>query len=131
MGAGLVTGALAALIGLIDFLTIQQIRAYTAGWIHFLGNVAVLGLALVNLLLRLNDSAVAVLPWGIVLSVVTVALLTVTGWYGRELVYRHMVGVTGHGGEQGRLGSTTNKEILYIDTASVPDETQMPRMRRR
>jgi uncharacterized membrane protein len=92
VGAGLVTGTLAALVGLIDFLTIRQVRKHTAGWVHFLGNVAALGLALVNLLLRLNDTAVAVLPWGIILSAATVALLTITGWYGGELVYQHRIG---------------------------------------
>ena len=32
--AGLVMGALAAVLGLIDFLTIERARAYAAGWIH-------------------------------------------------------------------------------------------------
>jgi uncharacterized membrane protein len=100
VGAGLVTGALAAVFGLIDFLTIGRAREHTAGWVHALGNSAALALALVSLLLRLGDEAAAALPWGLMLSAVTTATLAVTGYTGGELAYRHMIGVTGHGGEE-------------------------------
>jgi uncharacterized membrane protein len=101
VGAGLVGGGLAAIFGLTDFLTIQRVREHADGWIHFLGNAAVLALALVSFLLRLPDPAARVLPWGLGLSWVTAGLLLVTGWYGGELAYRHMIGVTGHGSEHG------------------------------
>jgi uncharacterized membrane protein len=97
VGAGLVMGALAAVFGLTDFLTIKRARAHDAGWIHFLGNANVLVLALVNLLLRRNAPTAALLPWGLLLSTVTVALLGLTVWYGGELSYRHLIGVIGHG----------------------------------
>lgn len=98
VGAGLVAGVAAALIGLIDFSTISRARVHRAGWIHALGNSTVLVLALINLLLRLGDPVGAVLPWGLILSGLTAGLLVVTGWYGGELAYKHMIGVTGHGG---------------------------------
>jgi uncharacterized membrane protein len=91
--AGLVMGLLAAVLGLVDFLTIERARAYLAGWIHAGGNVAAMVLTAVSLLLRLDDPAAAVLPWGLILSAVTAVLLGVTGWYGGELAYRHKVGV--------------------------------------
>ena len=47
--AGLVGGALAAVLGLIDFLSIQRAREHAAGWIHFIGNSTVL---LLNLAYR-------------------------------------------------------------------------------
>jgi FtsP/CotA-like multicopper oxidase with cupredoxin domain/uncharacterized membrane protein len=97
-GVGL--GALAALPGLVDFLTIQRARVHRIGWVHALGNAAVLLLAMVSWLLRLGDPAAAVLPWGLALSTLTVGLLLVTGWTGGELAYRHLVGVTGHGGHE-------------------------------
>lgn len=95
IGAGFATGALAALFGLIDFLTIKRARAHAAGWIHFLGNDTALGLALVNFLIRMNDAAAVVFPWGLALSAATVALLVVTGWYGGKLSYYYKIGVFG------------------------------------
>src|SRR6185437_10343958 len=47
VGAGLVMGALAALAGLADFLTIQRARSLTEAWVHFLGNGLALILSLV------------------------------------------------------------------------------------
>lgn len=95
VAAGLATGALAAVFGLIDFLTIQRVREHTAGWIHFLGNATVLVIALINLWLRWAEPAAAILPWGLVLSAITGLILIVTGWYGGELSYRHKVGIIG------------------------------------
>jgi len=93
VGAGLVTGALAAVFGLVDFLTRHRIRQFSSAWIHFLGNAVVLVLSLISLLLRLDDPADAVLPWGLVLSAAVALILLVTGWLGGELSYRHKVGV--------------------------------------
>src|SRR3954471_17500016 len=42
LAAGLVTGVLAALFGLIDFLTIPRARSLAAAWVHFIGNDVVL-----------------------------------------------------------------------------------------
>lgn len=95
VGSGVVTGAVAAIVGLVDFLTIEKVRSLSIGWIHFLGNAAVLVISLGNWLLRIGDPSGFVSPWGVVLSLVTVALLGVTGWTGGELSYRHQIGVTG------------------------------------
>lgn len=93
VGVGLLMGALAALLGLIDFLSIGRARAHAMGWIHALGNAAALLLSLLNWLIRLGDPA-AVLPWGLVLSALVAAILGVTGWAGGELSYRQRIGVT-------------------------------------
>jgi uncharacterized membrane protein len=93
VGIGLLTGFLAALPGLVDFFTIQNARR-RAGWLHLGGNAVVLALAFVSLLLRWEDPAGAVWATGFVLSLVIVALLGITGWYGGELSYRYRVGVT-------------------------------------
>ena len=37
LGAGIVMGALAAVAGLIEFVTISRVRSLAAGWVHFLG----------------------------------------------------------------------------------------------
>jgi uncharacterized membrane protein len=102
VGAGLVTGVLAAIFGAIDFWTIERARAHTAGWIHFIGNAVALLLALISLWIRWDDPAAAVMPWGLVLSVIIAILLAVTGWYGGELSYRHKIGVVGHGERSNR-----------------------------
>lgn len=93
IAGGLVMGLLAAALGLIDFLTIERARAHTGGWIHAGGNILAMILALVNVLLRWNDPSAAVMPWGILLSLVTAAALGISGWYGGELAYRHKIGV--------------------------------------
>jgi uncharacterized membrane protein len=92
--AGLITGAIAAVFGLIDFLTIERVREHSAGWIHFIGNAAVLIIALISVLMRWDNPEAAVMPWGLLLSVVTGLILIVTGWYGGELAYRHKVGIS-------------------------------------
>jgi uncharacterized membrane protein len=97
VGAGLVTGALAAVFGLVDFLTIERAREHSAGWIHLFGNAIALILALASLGVRWSDPVTAALPWGLSLSAIVGVILIVTGWLGGELVFRHMIGVTGHG----------------------------------
>jgi uncharacterized membrane protein len=95
LGAGVVMGVLAAVAGLIEFLTISRVRSLAAGWIHFLGNAAAILLALANLLYRIDEGLGAgVIPFGLILSAVVVAILLVTGWLGGELVFRHRIGVT-------------------------------------
>jgi uncharacterized membrane protein len=95
IGAGFISGLLAAATGLSDFLKIDRVRKRSAGWIHLLGNVAALGLTLINWWIRFDDPAEAVLPLGIVLSILVATSLGVTGWYGAELAYRHKIAVIG------------------------------------
>src|SRR5512143_2250948 len=61
-GAGLVMGALAGSVGAIDFFGIRRARTLTMGWVHALGNVTAVVLALISLLIRLPNPADAVLP---------------------------------------------------------------------
>lgn len=96
LGAGLLTGLVAAATGMMDFLKIDRVKKHSAGWIHAVGNIAGLFLSLINWVLRLGNPADAVLPVGIILSTVVALLLGVTGWYGAELIYRHKVAVIGY-----------------------------------
>jgi uncharacterized membrane protein len=96
LGVGFLSGALAAIPGLVDFLTIERARRHVTGWVHLLGNIAALGSALANWLLRIDRTAEFIEPWGLTLSILTAGLLAVTGWTGGELAYRHQIGVTGH-----------------------------------
>lgn len=92
---GIISAGIAAVAGLVDFLSIKRARAHRQGWLHVLANSAVVALAVANLLLRLDDYATAVVPSGLILSVVGAGLLVIGGWYGGELSYRLKIGVVG------------------------------------
>ncbi|MBW4469925.1 MAG: DUF2231 domain-containing protein [Stenomitos rutilans HA7619-LM2] len=97
IGAGIVTGLLAAATGMLDFLKIDRVREHQAGWVHMVGNVAVLALSLASFALRWGNQTGAILPTGLVISLFVATLIGITGWYGAELVYRHKVAVIGYG----------------------------------
>lgn len=91
---GLVGGLLAAPFGTVDWLAIPAgTRAKSVGALHAMGNVLVLLLFAAGAWLRHDDPAA---PGGLALSlsVVAVALSTVTAWLGGELVDRLGVGVS-------------------------------------
>lgn len=99
LGAGLVTAALAALAGLVDFFGDRRVRSLRDARMHMIGNIMAVLVETVNLVLRLGDPAAGV-STGVILSAVAVAILAFTGWKGGELVFRHRVGVHdgGHAG---------------------------------
>jgi uncharacterized membrane protein len=90
---GLLVSIFAATAGLIDFFGDRHIRELRAAWIHGLGNVAALALSIFNAMIHTRDAYTSVVPSGLILSALVVAILLVTGWNGWTLVYRHGVGV--------------------------------------
>jgi uncharacterized membrane protein len=56
--------------------------------------VVVVLIELYNLYTRYAGGPPAVLPVGLVLSLIVVLILLFTGWKGWEMVYRHRVGVS-------------------------------------
>jgi uncharacterized membrane protein len=95
IAAGVVTAVVAALAGLVDFLSIDRVRNHAAGWIHAGLNSVALVIAIINLFLRQGNVEGGLLPWGLTLSALTGVLLAISGWYGGELVYRYKIGVFG------------------------------------
>jgi len=95
IGAGLATGLLAAVAGLIDFLGSARIRSLTAAWVHFAGNAIALLLTAINLYFRTGSDMTAVTRGQLLLSILVVLIFAVTGWLGGELVFRHGAGVIG------------------------------------
>ena len=93
IGAGLVMAALAAVAGLTDVLGEPRIRALNDAWWHAGGNIVVVLIELYSLYARYSEGSSAVLPNGLVLSLVVVCILLFTGWMGWEMVYRYRVGV--------------------------------------
>jgi uncharacterized membrane protein len=92
---GVIFSLFAATAGLIDFCGDRRIRELRAAWIHGLGNIAVLILSIFNTLIHTRDAYTSVVPSGLILSALVVAILLVTGWNGWTLVHRHGVGVPG------------------------------------
>ena len=97
IGLGLVTGIIASVIGMSDFLQIERVRKRAAGWAHMALNVAILVLTAVNFLLRLGSPESRILPWGLILSLIVGTITSISGWYGTELSYRHKIAVIGAG----------------------------------
>lgn len=92
LGAGTVTGLAAAPFGARDFREIPRVHELKDGWIHGLGNLAVLGVSSANLALRTRNETGSILPAGLALSALAAGALAVTGWFGGELSYRYGVG---------------------------------------
>ena len=93
---GIVGGVLAALFGLMDFLTIPKgTKAYQTALIHMALNSAVLVLFAVNFVLRRDELLTPVgTPWRyIVFSGVLLAVLGVSGYLGGKLSYRYGIRV--------------------------------------
>ena len=94
IGAGVVTALVAALAGFADFFGEERIRDLSHAWYHMLGNLAAVVVAIGSFWLRYTRGVeAAVLPWGLVLSLVTVGLLLFTGWCAGEMIYLHRVAV--------------------------------------
>jgi uncharacterized membrane protein len=94
LGAGLIMAVLAAIAGLTDILGDDRIRNLRDAWLHAGGNVVVVLIQLYNWYLRYSSGAEAVVPTGLILSLVVVLILLFTGWKGWEMVYHHHVGVS-------------------------------------
>jgi uncharacterized membrane protein len=90
--AGLVMGGFAALAGLIDYFGDRRVRRAGAATVHMLINIGVWVLELFNAFVHSRDGWTSVVPTGLTLSIVSVALLLVSGWLGGTLVYRYGVG---------------------------------------
>ncbi len=117
---GVVTGLIAAIPGMIDFSTIDRVRSLTSAWMHAGGNVVAVVLAIINLSLRWTDPAAGAQGWGLGLSLVTVALLGVTGWLGGELSYRHRIGAIN---DESAVADEYSVEVARAEKRRAANET--------
>jgi uncharacterized membrane protein len=93
IGAGVITGLVAAVPGTIDWLAIPRgTRAKRVGLIHGVGNVIVVLLFALSWYLR-QDNPAAPPTQAVVAGLLGAGLAVVTGWLGGELVGRLSVGV--------------------------------------
>ncbi|MGM8225475.1 DUF2231 domain-containing protein [Cellvibrio sp. ARAG 10.3] len=92
-GIGALGGWVSGFAGLIDLLSVSQIRRLITAWCHAILAVMLLSLASLNWLFRLDAADVNILPWGVYLSFLTGVLIASASYLGGRLVYEHAVGV--------------------------------------
>jgi uncharacterized membrane protein len=105
LGAGIVMALLAAIAGLIDVLGDARIRALREVWWHAGGNLLLVLIQAWSWYMRYSEGAAAVIPTGLILSVVAVLLMLFTGWMGWQMVYRDHVGVADEADPQRHVGA--------------------------
>jgi uncharacterized membrane protein len=101
LGAGIVMALAAALAGFTDFLSDHRIRSLSVAWWHMLGNLVMVIVQALNWYLRHDMGSDAVLPTGMMLSLLAVLMMLVTGWLGWEMVYRKRVAIAEEGADSG------------------------------
>jgi uncharacterized membrane protein len=95
---GIVGAALAALFGLMDFMTIpSRTPAAVTGLVHMGLNTVVLILFVINAVLRKSQGLDSVSDGALVLSVVALLMLGTSGWLGGKLSYTYGVRVADEG----------------------------------
>ncbi|HTN30003.1 MAG TPA: DUF2231 domain-containing protein [Pseudomonas sp.] len=93
-GVGAFGGWIASLAGLVDLLTVAQIRRKITAWCHALLAVMMLSLASLNWLLRFStEPDDPQILWGLFLSLLTAGLIALAAFLGGRLVYEHAVAV--------------------------------------
>ena len=87
---GVVGALLAAVPGIIDFLSITDAKARRVGVAHMVANLVALAIFAASLWLRWIDM-VGFLPAAF--SIFGLVALSIAGWFGGELVFVHNMGV--------------------------------------
>jgi uncharacterized membrane protein len=93
IAGGIIGGALAAVPGFVDYLSITDPRVKRVATIHLALNVIILAMFLFNLGIRYNAAPSAEMST-VYLSIAGLVLLGVSGWLGGTLVYEHQMGVS-------------------------------------
>lgn len=98
---GVCAGAIAAVTGLYDYLTLRMSdSARRVATTHLVLNITFMVIFLISLLLKAPYAAagLSAVPYGravstFVLDLIAIVLLLTSGWFGGEVVYRHGVAV--------------------------------------
>lgn len=91
-GIAFLTGVGAGIIGTAELLLVPGIRVRVASWTHAVAAVMLIAICGMNWGQRLADEA-AVLPNGLLMSLLAVAFTGLAGWHGGKLVFDHGVGL--------------------------------------
>jgi len=92
-GVGALGGWVASIFGLIDLISVREIRQKITAWCHAILAVMMLSLASLNWLLRYQNDGDDMRLWALYLSAITAALISLAAYLGGRLVYEHAVGV--------------------------------------
>ena len=84
--SGLLLAGAATVIGLLDRLVRGRIGAVSVYWPYLLGFAAVVVVSIFNAFVHSRDAYEAVVPDGLVLSIVAVALLVLTPIFARAII---------------------------------------------
>ncbi|MBP0437100.1 DUF2231 domain-containing protein [Tianweitania sediminis] len=93
-GTAFLFGMLAGFSGTAELLFVSGIRARAPAWTHFIIAVTLLALLGANWGYRLYGYEAAVLPYGILMSALSVAVVSFTGWHGGKLVFDYRLGTS-------------------------------------
>ncbi len=86
------TGVGAGLVGTAELLLVPGIRGRVASWAHGIAAVTLIAVAGLNWGVRLTDPS-AVLPHGLLLSLLATMLTALAGWHGGKLIFHHGIGL--------------------------------------
>lgn len=89
--AGLVFGGLSVLVGVISYIAFPLSRAQESVLPYAASMAAMLCLALINSFMHAGDGWTAIVPYGLVLSVLTFLLALITAALGRIRYYRYQI----------------------------------------
>jgi uncharacterized membrane protein len=90
IGGGLVSAVLAAVPGVIDLVSIKVPRVRRKGLIHLGTNLLALLVFGVNFVSRLENADHSGM---LRLTALGIVLISISGWFGGEMVFKHGVGV--------------------------------------
>lgn len=93
VGVGAFGGCIASLAGIVDLVTVTEIRRKITAWCHAIIAVMMLSLASLNWLLRFSAPGEQLERWGFFLTLLTAVLIALAAYLGGRLVYEHGVGV--------------------------------------
>ncbi len=96
-GVGFLMGLLAGISGTAELLLVPGIRARAASWTHFIFAMTLLSAFGLNWGIRVASFESAVLPFGLLLSLLVAALTALTGWHGGKLVFDYQLGTSSQG----------------------------------
>lgn len=97
LAAGMFMGVLAAIVGLVDIVAHRRRWSPRAALTLVIGSLFVLILAAFDNLVHSRDAWTSVVPFGLALSAVTVAVMLITVWFSSVRVYRGYVGLPASG----------------------------------
>jgi len=93
-GTGFFFGMLAGFSGTAELLLVRGIRARAPAWTHFIIAVTLLSILGANWGHRMQGYEEAVLPYGLLLSALSMIVASATGRHGGKLVFDYQLGTS-------------------------------------